>query len=144
MAKYDGVGWRPVKSVPEAAKAKWTIFPYSSKTQTARGAHFMCADTRTLAHFTCDPVDLSDSEFCQPFYRRAISVLEKIEAEPGILTDQIIDRFSEFERTGIAPVLSPLFIDLMLESLKDMKYIRITDERAYSLGKEPPSRPKIG
>ena len=144
MAKYDGVGWRPVKSIPEAAQTKWNIFPYASKTEKARGAHFMCADTRTLAHFTCDPVDLSDSEFCQPFYRRAISILEKIEAEPDIKIDKILNQFTDFEKENISPPLTPVLRDVLLEALVDMDYVIIQDEKARATGKQPPSRPKIG
>jgi uncharacterized repeat protein (TIGR04076 family) len=144
MAKYDGVGWRPVKSIPEAAHEKWTIFPYSSRTEKARGAHFMCADTRTLAHFTCDPVDLSDSEFCQPFYRRAISILEKIEAEPGIEIGRILEKFTDFEKENISPPLTPVLADVLLETLADMDYIQVQDGQARATGKQPPSRPKIG
>ena len=85
MARYDGVGWRPVKVIPEAVRAKTeAVLPKVSPTGKARGAHFNCSDNRNLAHFLVEPVDLSDSEFCTPFYRRAIAILEKIEAEPDI------------------------------------------------------------
>ena len=142
MAKYDGVGFRPVKTVSEEALKKWTIFPYSSKTEKARGAHFMCADTRTLAHFLCEPADLSDSEFCQPFYRRAIAILGKIEAEPGINTDVILDRFTDFEKEEISPPLTPVLTEVLLEALSDMDYIVVQDGKANATGKEPPSRPR--
>jgi hypothetical protein len=130
--------------MPDAARGKWAIFPNSSKTEKARGAHFLCADSRTLAHFTCDPVDLSDSEFCQPFYRRAISILEKIEAEPGIKTESILNKFSVFEREDISPPLTPVLTDVLLEALEDMDYITVQDGKAQATGKQPPSRPKIG
>lgn len=144
MAKYDGIGWRPVKQIPDAAQSKWTIFKYNSRTQKARGAHFMCADTRTLAHFTCDPVDLSDSEFCQPFYRRAIAILEKIETEPGIELNEILARFTDFEKEDISPPLTPVLAEVLLEGLVDMEYIKVTDGKATATGRQPPSRPKIG
>jgi len=144
MAKYDGIGWRPLKDMSGAAKQKWTLFPYSSKTQKARGAHFLCADSRTLAHFTCEPVDLSDSEFCQPFYRRAISLLEKIEAEPDIKVTEILDRFTTFQKEDISPPLTPVLAEVLLGALEDMDYITITDGKLRSTGKEPPSRPKVG
>ena len=64
MALYDGVGWRPRKELPEALIQKMSIFPMRSKTEWARSSHFMCPDSRTLAHFIVEAVDLSDSEFC--------------------------------------------------------------------------------
>jgi len=128
MAEYDGAGFRPLK-MPE------TNMP------PARGAHFVCGDTRTLAHFTCEAVDLSNSDYAQPFYRREIGVLGKIEKEPGIKTGEIIDRFSDFEREKISPPLTPVLMRLLLDALVDMNYIEIRDGRAYATGRQPPSRP---
>lgn len=145
MAKYDGAGWRPRKQVPEAGLSQQTaVFPPSSKTEKARGSHFVCPDTRTLAHFSVEPVDFSDNEFCAPFYRRVIAILEKIEAEPGIKTEEILGRFTEFEREEISPPLTPVLVEVLLEALADMDYIRIKDGEAHALGRQPPSRPKIG
>jgi uncharacterized repeat protein (TIGR04076 family) len=145
MAKYDGIGWRPVKHVSDTARAKTeAVLPPASKTEKAKFAHFICSDSRTLAHFLCEPVDLSDSEFCQPFYRRAISVLEKIEHEPGIETGRILERFTDFERDSISPPLTPVLLEVLLETLSDMEYISIRDGKASATGREPPSRPKMG
>jgi uncharacterized repeat protein (TIGR04076 family) len=145
MAKYDGVGWRPRKNVSKAAVDKTgAVLPIASTTEKAHGAHFFCQDNRTLAHFSCEPVDLSDSEFCQPFYRRAISILEKIEAEPGIKIEDILKKFTDFEKTDISPPLTPVLTQVLLETLTDMNYIRITDCKARATGRQPPIRPKIG
>jgi uncharacterized repeat protein (TIGR04076 family) len=143
MAKYDGVGWRHVKETPESIKEKTGgVFPPASTTEKARGAHFVCGDTRTLAHFTCDPVDLSDAEYCRPFYRRSIAILEKIEAEPGIRTDAILSKFSEFEREVVSPPLTPVLLQVLLEALSDLEYIKIRDGKAHATGRQPPSRPQ--
>jgi uncharacterized repeat protein (TIGR04076 family) len=145
MAKYDGAGFRPAKNVSGAARDKTeSVLPPASTTQKARSAHFICSDSRTLAHFLCEPVDLSDSEYCQPFYRRAISILKKIEAEPGLEVEQILNRFTDFEKQEISPPLSPVLVEVLLEALSDMGYISIKDGRLKATGKEPPSRPKIG
>ncbi len=71
-------------------------------------------------------------------------MLEKIEAEPGICMDELADRFTQFEREEIAPVLTPVFMDVLLDALEDVKYIETREGRAYPTGKEPPSRPRIG
>ena len=145
MAKYDGIGFRPLKNVSEESRNKSeAVLQMVSGTEKAKGAHFMCSDTRTLAHFSVEPVDLSDSEFCQPFYRRAIALLEKIEAEPGIKVDAIRAKFTPFERENISPPLTPVLTEVLLEALVDMKYIEIRDSRASATGRKPPSRPKIG
>jgi uncharacterized repeat protein (TIGR04076 family) len=131
MAKYDGVGYRPLPAPP----------PDPSM---VRGGHFVCGDTRILAHFVCEPVDISDSEYAQPFYRREIAILEKIEKEPGIKTDAIIGRFTDFEREKISPPLTPALLRVLLDALTDMAYIEIRDGGAYATGRQPPSRPQIG
>lgn len=145
MAKYDGVGFRPLKTPQEGAPAKMgKALSYHPKTGKAKGGHFLCGDDRILAHFACEAVDLSDSEYAMPFYRREISILEKIEAEPGIKTTEILDRFTEFERDEIGPPLTPVLLEVMLDALTDMNYIEIRDGKTYATGKEPPNRPKIG
>lgn len=142
MRDPDGKGFRPRKALsPQALEKQTAVFPLASQTQRARGAHFTCADTRTLAHFSCEPVDLSDSEFCGPFYRRAIAILEKIESEPGILTGEISNRFTEYEKEEISPRLTPVLLEVLLEALSDMNYIEIKDGKAYASGRQPPSRP---
>ncbi len=145
MARYDGVGFRPRKEIPEGVLEKTGgVLPLASRTEKARGAHFTCGDTRTLAHFSCDPVDLSDSEYCRPFYRRSIAILEKIEAEPGIKTDAILKKFTAFEREDISPPLTPVLLQVLLEALTDMEYIRVRDGKARATGRQPPSRPRTG
>ncbi len=145
MAKYDGVGWRHVKTIPEGIQEKTGgVFPVASRTEKAKGAHFVCGDTRTLAHFSCDPVDLSDSEYCLPFYRRSIAILDKIEVEPGIKTSDILRKFTDFEREDISPPLTPVLLQVLLEALVDMEYIQIRDGKARATGRQPPSRPQTG
>jgi uncharacterized repeat protein (TIGR04076 family) len=145
MAKYDGVGWRPRETTTNALLQKTGgVLPLGSQTEKARGAHFACSDNRTLAHFSVEPVDLSDSEYCRPFYRRAIAILEKIEAEPGIPIGDILKRFTGFEREGISPPLTPVLTEVLLEALQDMDYITIKDEKARASGRQPPSRPQKG
>lgn len=145
MARYDGVGFRPVDKLPnEEAGKKASLHPYASATRKARGNHFTCADTRILAEFSCEAVDLSDCSYAQPFYRREIAVLEKIEAEPGIALEAILQRFSPFEIENISPRLTPIFLQVIMENLADMAYVEVKEGKAFPTGKQPPSRPKIG
>ena len=145
MEKYDGIGFRaadrPENAAPSARERNKP--PDNPVTGRSRGHHFFCGDQRTLAHFSCEPVDLSDSDYAQPFYRREIAILEIIESEPGIKTDEIIDRFTDFQKNEISPRLTPVLFDLLLEALEDMRYIDIIDGKAYATGREPPSRPSL-
>jgi uncharacterized repeat protein (TIGR04076 family) len=145
MAKYDGAGYRPVNEVPggvpENMKKMGPGGPAGGK---ARTGHFTCADSRILAEFTCEAIDLSDSDYAQPFYRRAISVLEKIEANPGIKSSDILEKFTDFEKDNISPRLTPVLLEVLMDALTDMGYVEVRDGHVYATGKEPPSRPAIG
>jgi uncharacterized repeat protein (TIGR04076 family) len=145
MKKYDGAGFRPRKPSEKLSPNKMgTVMRTDPETGRARGAHFLCADSRTLANFACEPVDLSDSDYAQPFFRRAIAILEKIETDPGILPGDILEKFTVFEKEEISPRLTHAFFDIMLNALIDINYIEIKNGKAFATGKEPPSRPKIG
>jgi uncharacterized repeat protein (TIGR04076 family) len=144
MARYDGVGYCPWSVHPEEAPEKISnLLSTIPTTEKVKGGHFVCGDTRILAEFFCEPVDLSDSEYCQPFYRREIAILNKIIAEPGIQVEKILDKFSEFERTNISPPLTPILVQVLLEALSDMNYIQIVDGKAFATGRKPPSLPEI-
>jgi uncharacterized repeat protein (TIGR04076 family) len=141
MAKYDGAGFSPRKTLPESGPPSLRILnPLSPKKETIRGARFTCSDTRTLAQFLCEAIDLSDSDYCQPFYRRALAILDKIAKEPGIKPPEILERFTPFERDDISPTLTPPFLEVMLAALIEMDYVVLKDEGLYATARIPPSR----
>ena len=141
MAKYDGAGFSPRKTLPEKGPASMRqLNPLLPKNKTMKGARFSCSDTRTLAQFLCEAVDLSDSDYCQPFYRRALAILDKITAEPGIKTPEILERFTPFEKEDISPPLTPAFLEVMLAALIDMDYGVMKDGGFHATGRIPPSK----
>lgn len=145
MAKYDGLGFSPRKAFPESVPPSMKTLHPALETEKVRGMRFGCLDTRTLAQFSCEAVDLSDADYCQPFYRRAVSILDRIAAEPGIEAVHILQKFSVFERDEISPRLTPALMEVMLKGLEDVGYIEIREDgRTMTTGKEPPSRPRIG
>ena len=141
LTKYDGMGFRP-HSNPDGTPVKRVgTLAKPSPNGRSRGHHFMCGDQRTLAHFNCDPIDLADSGYAQPFYRRAISVLEKIEKQPGVKVDTLFDSYTDFQKNVVSPRLTPVFMGILLDALLDQEYITIVDGKATATGREPPSRP---
>ncbi len=145
MAKDDGMGFAPRKSVPERIPASMkTLHPTLHK-EKIRGMRFGCLDTRTLAQFSCQAVDLSDADYCQPFYRRAIAILDRIASEPGIKAEELLLRFTPFETNEISPLLTPPFVQVILNALDDIGYIEVRDDGGMTAtDKQPPSRPTIG
>ena len=145
MVKYDGAGFSPRKTLPERLPPSMKRLHPGIDKHTIRGMRFGCLDTRTLAQFVCEAVDLSDSDYCQPFYRRAICMLDRIVAEPGIDAKDLLKKFSRFEREEISPVLTDPFVRVILNGLEDVGYIEIRENGSlYATGKEPPSRPQTG
>jgi len=129
MKKYDGVGYAPVKQNPSIGtmsslqKGGWPI---------------VCNDSRTSALFIAEPFDLASGGFDTPYYMREMSLLEKIKDEPGIQTEMIIKRFTDWERDEIFPPLTPVMVELMLSELSETGYIRIDQGKAYPLERVTP------
>jgi len=133
MKKYDGVGFRPLKKVPEGADPKYlrSIPAEPPKDLIKRARGFVCDDTRTGAYFVCEPVDLASGGDMLTYYNRAMSILEKIKEQPGMTADEILVKFTKFEREEIYPPIYHLNISLMLDEMAVVNYIEIKDGKAY-------------
>jgi uncharacterized repeat protein (TIGR04076 family) len=133
MKKYDGVGYFNRKGVPPkgAKKESSDLFDLLPSTELKKGWFFVCPDARTSACFTAEPDGLSDKGINLMFYRREMSILEKIKAKPGLNIDGVLNSFTEWERDDIYPALNTRVVDLMLEELADTDYIELRDGKAY-------------
>jgi uncharacterized repeat protein (TIGR04076 family) len=132
MKDYDGIGFRPLKKIPEGAgeRSKIVVSPERPKSLKG-GAGFACADCRTSAYFMVESFDLASGGYTLPYYRREMSLLEKIRNEPGMTADEILSKFTEWEREEIYPPLSPVNVRLMLDELVEVNYIELQNEKAY-------------
>jgi hypothetical protein len=133
MKKYDGVGFRPLKKAPEGADPKYlrSISAEPPKSLVKRGRGFVCDDTRTGAFFTCEPIGLASGGDMKTHYNRAMSILEKIKKQPGMTVDEILNKFTKFEREEIYPPIYQLNVSLMLDEMAMVNYIELRDGRAY-------------
>ena len=138
MKKYDGIGFRPLKMAPEGADPRHlrAISAELPKTLIRRPRSFICDDTRTGACFVCEPVGLADSGDMRTHYNREMSILEKIKEEPGMTIDEILNKFTQWEKEEIYPPIYPVNVSLMLGELAAVDYIELRDGRAYP--KNPP------
>ena len=86
MKKYDGIGFRPLKEPPEGADPRHMgmIPAKMPETLIKRPRSFVCEDTRTGAHFMCEPIGLADRGDMLTHYNREMSLLDKIKDEPGL------------------------------------------------------------
>ena len=139
MKEYDGIGFRPLKSVPDGADPKNVrmISADLPKSLVKRGRGFVCDDTRTGAAFTCEPIGIADGGDMLTHYNRAMNVLEKIKEEPGLTVDDILNKYTQWEREEIYPPLHPLYVSLVLDEMAVVDYIELRDGKAYP--KNPPA-----
>lgn len=132
MKKYDGIGFRPLKEVPEGSGGKSRIIVSPEiPTSLKGGAGFACADCRTSAYFSVEPIDLANGGYTLPYYKREMNIFEKIKKEPGITADEILKKFTDWEREEIYPPLNPVNVRLMLDELAEVNYIELRDGKAY-------------
>ena len=132
MKKYDGIGFRPLKEAPESSGIRSTIVASPERpTGLQGGAGFACADCRTSAYFSVETVDLANGGYTLPYYKREMSILDKVIKQPGMTVDEILNKFTEQEREEIYPPLHLVNMQLMLEELAEVNYIDLRDGRVY-------------
>jgi len=132
MKKYDGIGFRPLKEVPEGSGERSQIVVLPERpTGLKKGHGFACADCRTSAYFSVETIDLASGGYTLPYYNREMSILEKVKEKPGITVEEILAKFTDFERDEIYPPLYPVNVQLMLEELAEVNYVELRDGKAY-------------
>ncbi len=132
MKQYDGIGFRPLKEAPEGSGNKKGIVATPERPQALKGGgSFACADCRTSAYFAVEPIDLASGGYTLPFYKREMSILEKVKDNPGSTVDEILGMYSDFERDEIHPPLYSVIVQLMLDELEEVGYVEQKDGKAY-------------
>ena len=132
MKQYDGIGFRPLKEAPEGSGGRSGIVVSPEIPTGLKGdGSFACADCRTSAYFSVEPIDLATGGYTVPYYRREMSILEKIKAEPGLTVEDILSKYTDFERYEVYPPLNPVNVGLMLDELAEVDYIELRDGKAY-------------
>lgn len=139
MKEYDGIGFRPLKEAPPGADPGHlaAISAELPKTLIRRPRMFVCEDTRTGACFNCRPVGLASGGDMLTHYNRQMSILEKIRETPGMTVDEILNRFSKWEREEVYPPIYPVNVSLMLGEMATVNYLELRDGRAYPKSSVP-------
>ena len=132
MKQWDGIGFRPLKEAPEGSGEKSGIVVTPARpTALQGGGTFACADCRTSAYFSVEPIDLASGGYTLPYYKREMSVFDKIKSRPGITVDEILGMFTDLERDEIYPPLYSVNVQLMLDELEEVGYVELCDGKAY-------------
>ncbi|MFA5309127.1 MAG: hypothetical protein WC370_06530 [Dehalococcoidales bacterium] len=142
---YDGAGFRPTPERPEedykfvADETLYDIPPggrYIIGRGTARREFSaVCSDKHTLARFKVEAFDLADKGDSLPYYRRTMSILDKIIRRPGIAIKKILGEFTAEQINGIYPVLGQKMVAVLAGELELMGYVEVSEDKATATAK---------
>lgn len=138
MKKYDGLGFRSVLKTIEEPKYhmahlrpkdsfKWP--PHPERT-VAKGVFLMCPDLRTAVVLKLEAFDLADNGDSITYFRRHMSILNRVLSKPGMAVDKILNEFTKQEIEDIYPSLSQMLVDALIEELELTGYLKIKDGKA--------------
>jgi uncharacterized repeat protein (TIGR04076 family) len=123
MKEHDGVGFRMLDKAPDEMEKKFFV-------PVEKGTVVCCEDVRTLAAFLLEPVDLADGGFYLGDYKRQMQFMGKIKAEPGLTVNELINKFSDYEKK-LYPPLNLDFVQQALEEMAAVNYIEIRTGKIY-------------
>jgi hypothetical protein len=132
--KLDGIGFRNVlhteveprgsiASLQPAHAFDWP--PLKERTVFLDRSIVTCGDTRTSLMMKIEAFDLADKGDSVTYFRRQMSILNKVLAKPEINVDKILSEFSKEQIEEIYPALSPILVKILAEELMLMDYLKI-------------------
>jgi hypothetical protein len=137
--KYDGIGFQNVlETAVEPARHianlkpkhafEWP--PVAERIVNLDNSVVVCGDTRTSLKMKIEAFDLAELGDSTPYFRREMSILNKVLDKPGIKLNQILKEFSKAEVEGIYPALSPILVQVLCDELELMDYLKIEKNKA--------------
>jgi hypothetical protein len=138
--KYDGIGFRNVLHTevePEGSIAslqpehafRWP--PCGERIVGLDTSIVTCADNRTRVMMKVEAFDLAEKGDSTPYFRREMSILQKVLSKPGIRVSQILNEFTREQIEGIYPALSPVMIRALSEELELIGYLDIQRGKVF-------------
>jgi hypothetical protein len=137
--KYDGVGFRPTFERPEigykfvADKSLYNPPPGGKyiigKGKEKRTLPVVCEDQKTQVTFKVEAFDLADKGDSLPYFRREMSILNKVQGKSGIAMDEILGKFLKNDIENIYPVLGQNMIAALVGELELMNYVDVKDNK---------------
>jgi hypothetical protein len=132
--KYDGIGFsnvlhseveppRSIAALQPAHAFDWP--PVSERIVALDNSIVTCGDTRTSLMMKIEAFDLAEKGDSITYFRREMSILNKVRRKPGIELKNILNEFTKEEIEGIYPALSPILIQVLVEELALMQYVQM-------------------
>ena len=139
LKKYDGIGFKNIlKTVTESpyhlaglTPAGAFTWPPQKERSIARDERIICGDTRTSMAMKIEAFDLSDKGDAVPYFRRQMSILNKVLLKKGIAVDKILNEFSRDEIEIPYPALSEIMVQVLSEELELMGYLEIKEGEGF-------------
>lgn len=135
----DGLGYKnvftnaPVPRYHVANLASSSQFKWPpQKRVTERPVRLICPDYRTSVVVRIEAFDLADKGRNIPFYRREMTLLNKILKQPGIGAEQLLGAFTTYQIEEIYPALSQPMIESLLEEMELMGYLEQREGKLFA------------
>jgi len=130
----DGIGFRnvlhteiePPRSIASLQPAHafdWP--PLQERTVFLDRSVVTCGDTRTSLMMKIEAFDLADKGDSVTYFRRQMSILNKVLAKSEIKLDKILNEFTREQIEEIYPALSPILVQILTEELDLMDYVTV-------------------
>jgi uncharacterized repeat protein (TIGR04076 family) len=143
LKKYDGLGYKNVfvdytepkysmASMSGTSAFKW---PPADTRDAMRDVTIICPDHRTSVRVKIEAFDLSDKGRNIPYFRREMTILNKVLKKPGIKVDAILGEYTPEQIEGIYPALSQIMVKVLLEEMELMGYVAVRDGQAFPTSK---------
>jgi hypothetical protein len=131
MKKYDGIGFMPLlDNIEEPPMSMANLLPPGAfawpphqERTIKREWSFFCPDTRTALVFVLEPYDLADNGDSITYYRRQMVMTDRMRGKGALSSAEILDLFTEWEKTNIHPVMTSIMVDMLLEELGLLGYV---------------------
>jgi uncharacterized repeat protein (TIGR04076 family) len=139
LKKYDGMGYKnifsnysePKYSLASLATSSTFTWPPPDTRMPAPGVFITCPDFRTSVRVKIEAFDLSDTGRNIPFFRRDMTILDKVQRKPGIEVEKILGEFTKEQIEDIYPALSQIMVKVLLEEMELMGYVETRDGKAF-------------
>ncbi len=146
LKKYDGMGYKnifsnytePKYSLASLATSTAFTWPPSDERTVPSGVMVTCPDFRTSVRVKIEAFDLSDAGRNIPFFRREMTLLDKILRKPGMDAGSILGEFTREQIEDIYPALSLIMVKVLLEEMELVGYVEIKDGKVFPTAKSAP------
>lgn len=137
--KYDGLGFKNVLQTLEEPPChmrhlqdpkSFTWPPHPERT-VAKDVSVICPDQRTSGLFNLEVIDLSSTGMDMPYFRRQMTIMDRVSKNQGIEADKIATLYDENEIMDIYPPLVTEMIGPLVEELELLDYMEFKNGQAF-------------